>query len=142
MFLTPHSQDITDSAVQCSTHTQYYAAQCSIVQHSGAQCSTHSTVQYTHAVLCSTVQRSTMQYTHAVQCSAVQHTQQCSTHMQYSAAHTVQCSTHMQYCAEHTHSTVQYTHTQYCAVHTCTMGKYAAITPTTSISTDEIEPLV
>ena len=30
----------------------------------------------------------------------------------------------------------------YCAVHTLIMGKYAAITPTTSISTDTIEPLL
>ena len=29
-----------------------------------------------------------------------------------------------------------------CAVHTRTTGKYAAITPTTSISTDETEPLL
>ena len=29
-----------------------------------------------------------------------------------------------------------------CAVHKRTTGKYAAITPTTSISTDEIEPLL
>ena len=28
-----------------------------------------------------------------------------------------------------------------CAVHTGTTGKYAAITPTTSMSTDAIEPL-
>jgi len=39
--------------------------------------------------------------------------------------------------------TVQYTHSTSldCAVHTRTTGKYAAITPTMSISTDEIEPL-
>ena len=43
------------------------------------------------------------------------------------------CSTHTQHCAVHTRSTVQYTHTH--------QGKYAAITPTTSISTDETEPL-
>jgi len=29
-----------------------------------------------------------------------------------------------------------------CAVHTLTTGKYAAITPTTSMSTDTIEPLL
>jgi len=29
-----------------------------------------------------------------------------------------------------------------CAVHTRTTGKYAAITPTTSMSTDTIEPLL
>jgi len=29
-----------------------------------------------------------------------------------------------------------------CAAHTRTTGKYAAITPTTSISTDTIEPLL
>ena len=29
-----------------------------------------------------------------------------------------------------------------CAVHARTMGKYAAITPTTSMSTDAIEPLL
>ena len=29
-----------------------------------------------------------------------------------------------------------------CAVHTRTTGRYAAVTPTTSISTDKIEPLL
>ena len=29
-----------------------------------------------------------------------------------------------------------------CAVHTRTTGKYAVVTPTTSTSTDEIEPLL
>ena len=33
-------------------------------------------------------------------------------------------------------------HSLDCAVHTRTMGKYAAITPTTSISTVVIEPLL
>ena len=46
-------------------------------------------------------------------------------------------------CAVHTRTlyTVQYTHSASLdsAVHTRTTGKYAAITPTTSISTDEIE---
>jgi len=38
------------------------------------------------------------------------------------------------------HSLVR--HSQHCAAHTHTTGKYAAITPTTSISTDTIEPLL
>ena len=38
--------------------------------------------------------------------------------------------------------TVQSTASLDCAVHTSIMGKYAAITPTTSMSTDTIEPLL
>ena len=52
---------------------------------------------------------------------------------------TVLCSTHTVPLY-----TVQYTHSAslHCAVHARTTGKYVAITPTTSISTDTIEPLL
>ena len=43
-------------------------------------------------------------------------------------------------CSTHTHSTLSASLDS--AVHTCTTGKYAAITPTTSMSTDTIEPLL
>ena len=87
-------------------------------------CSTHSAYR-----LCSThtVPLYTVQYTHSVSLDCAVHTQCLPT----------LCSTHTVPLY-----TVQYTHSAslHCAVYTNTMGKYAAITPTTSMSTDTKEP--
>jgi len=127
----------------CSTRTVQYI-HCAV----HTLCSTH-TVQHTHCAahtLCST---HTVQYTH---CAV--HTL-CSTHtVQYThcAVHTL-CSTH----THHGVSPILYFH-YICFLYTsCCFGlnlilnqtpnlsnytKYAAITPTTSMSTDTIEPLL
>ena len=110
-------------------------------------CSTHTVPVYT------------VQYTHSVSLHSAVHTQclsrLCSTHTVplYTVQHTHSACLH---CAVHTQClstlcstqtvplhTVLYTHSAslHCAVHTLTTDKYAAITTTTSISTDTIEPL-
>jgi len=140
-------QYTNSTSLHCAVHTHYLST----------LCSTHTvppyTVQYKHsasldcvvpkqnlATQCSThtVPLYTVQYTHSVSLDCAIHTQCLST---------VLCSTH----TVPLHSTVQYTQAQYCAVHTSTVlcsththnwSQYAAITPTLSMSTDTIEPLL
>ena len=77
----------------------------------------------------------------SIQCLVKSLSRLCNTHMHSSLErHSPRpCSTHTVPLY-----TVQYTHSAslHCAVNTHTTGKYAAITPTTSISTDTIEPLL
>ena len=91
----------------------------------------HQGAIYNDSVECAvhTVPLYTLQYTHSTSLHFAVHTD-CLSRL---------CSTHTVPLY-----TVQYKHSDSpdCAVHTRTTGKYAAITPTTSMSTDTIEPLL
>jgi len=133
------------------TRVPLYTVQCthSASLHCVVPTQRHSTLCSTHTVLLYTVQ-----YPHSATLHCAVHTQclstLCSAHtvplytVQYPHSATLHCAVHTQclstLCSTHTVPlyTVQYTHT-----HTHTpQSQYAAITPTTSISTDTIEPLL